>query len=249
MGRILPLAVLFFLLLFASIGKPVQAKPLIADLAIRSITIHHDFTGIDILLFGAQLDVGQLVVVVRGPEQTYLIRRKERVAGIWTNHQNVTISNAPAFYSLAATRPLERIRNESLLETLHIGVINVPMELSEAMKPGESALFQEAFLRKKQESGLYSSSVSPVTYWGETLFRVPIHFPKTISQGTYNVEVYLFRDGQLMAMQTTPMVVKTAGIEAFLYDTAHHHALFYGLACVLMALGLGWLASTMFRKV
>lgn len=244
---------LFLLCAFLFMGfignAAYAAKPIIADLAIRSIIIDHDFSGIEILLFGARLDVGEIVAVVRGPEQSYVVRKKARVVGVWTNTESVTFKNVPAFYTLAASQPLSRIKNERLLKELKIGIEDIQFNNPGNKESENTDEFRKAFIRKKQASGLYTQDIQEVSFWGETLFRVPIIFPNTIPRGTYTVEVYLFQDGQLAAMQSTPLIVSSTGIEAFLYDAAHRYTWLYGFACVVMAWTAGWIASVTFRKV
>ena len=73
-----------------------QAKPvLVPDVSQRNIEIAYSFTGAELLLFGAILYPGgrvpgaeqptDIVVVVKGPTQSVLVREKEKVAGIWVN--------------------------------------------------------------------------------------------------------------------------------------------------------------------
>lgn len=58
-----------FLILILFLPFLVSAKPIVADLALRSIEIDTNFTGIDILLFGARDDAGDIVIVVRGQKK------------------------------------------------------------------------------------------------------------------------------------------------------------------------------------
>ena len=61
----------------------------------RQIEIAYSFTGAELLLFGAILYPGgrlpdddkptDIVVVVKGPTQSILVREKEKIAGIWVN--------------------------------------------------------------------------------------------------------------------------------------------------------------------
>ncbi|MFQ5959300.1 MAG: TIGR02186 family protein, partial [Alphaproteobacteria bacterium] len=48
---------------------PARAEPLVADISKHRITIDSSFTGTDVLLFGAIDEKGDLVIVVRGPEE------------------------------------------------------------------------------------------------------------------------------------------------------------------------------------
>ncbi len=236
-----------FIMLLVLLPGAVQARPIVADLAIRSIDIGHDFAGIDILLFGARNDIGDIVVVVRGPEQPYIVRKKERMAGVWVNRKAAEFSDVPGFYAVAAVRPLEVLKNEQLLRTLGIGMerLDLPsLQESDAMHPE----FREALLRHKEGKGLYVSTLNKVDFWGETLFRTVLRFPKNIMKGLYTAEVYLFNDGQLTAMQFTPFQVSHSGFEAWLHTAAHQYSLLYGIAAVLIALLAGWVASVIFHR-
>jgi hypothetical protein len=43
--------------------------------------------------------------------------------------------------------------------------------------------------------------------------------------------------------------VRKVGIDAFLYDYAHRHPLFYGITAVILALSAGWFAGRLFEKI
>ena len=75
---------------------------------------------------------------------------------------------------------------------------------------------------------------------------VPV--PAGVTRGQYNVEVYLFRDGEVVSAQSTPLFVDQQGLERKLFNMAHHAPLFYGLLCVFMAMLLGWISSVLFRR-
>lgn len=235
------------LLIALLVPQTSSARPIVADLAVRSIDIDHDFTGIDILLFGARNDVGDIVVVVRGPEKPYIVRKKDRVFGIWTNTESITFNNAFQFYSIASTKPLEELKNNSLLHSLGIGIENLnPSTIS----TNETAIeFRNAFIQKKREQALYSNKIEKITFWGETLFRTVLKFPQNIPRGWYTVETYLFNDGQLSSMQSTPIHVSKIGFEAFMFDFAHRFSVLYGVLAIIIAIFAGFMASWIFRRV
>ena len=45
------------------------------------------------------------------------------------------------------------------------------------------------------QDGLYTESAGGVEFLSETLFRTHVPVPAGVTRGQYNVEVYLFRDG------------------------------------------------------
>ena len=223
------------------------AKPIVADLAVHSIDIEHDFSGLDVLMFGARSDVGRIIVVLRGPEKKFMIRKKERIAGVWVNSKSAELEGVNSFYSMAATNPFSDIRNDQLLSSLGIGVENISMNTS--YKEKDINEFKQALIKNKEKSGLYVKKVGKVTFWGETLFRTILKFPKNIERGWYTAEVYLFSDGALTAVQSTPVLVRKTGFEALVYDFAYSHKLAYGCVCVALAVFAGWSANVLLRRI
>lgn len=237
----------FLFLLILLFPATVFSRPLIADLAVRQINIDHNFAGIEMLLFGARGDFGDIVVVLRGPEGRYIVRKKDRVAGLWVNRESAEFDHVPALYAVASTRPLSELENPELLKTLGIGIDNLHFPVSKGDNhPGE---FQDALLRQQQRLRLYTAPIGKVSFWGETLFRTVLTFPKNTLKGTYTAEIYLFSGGQLAAMQSTPVTVRKIGFESFIYDAAHKRPLLYGLLAVSLALLAGWLASLIFQRL
>ena len=45
-----------------------------------------------------------------------------------------------------------------------------------------------------------------------------------------------------------PLFVSKIGVEAFVFDLARQHAVYYGLIAIAIALMAGWLAHLAFRK-
>ena len=232
--------------LLSFLSFSVNARPLIADLSLRSIEIDSKFSGTEILLFGARNDAGDVVVVVRGPELEYILRKKERIAGVWANKKQVNLYGINSFYSAASSRELEGIRNKDLLASLNIGIENISFDMS-SENYFDRDEFKKAFLDDKERDKLYMAEIGDVSFIGDTLFRTIIKFPDNIPRGTYTAEVYLFSDGQLMGVQSTPLLVKKTGFDAFIFDLAYEHSFLYGIMAVLLALTAGWVAGSFFR--
>ena len=53
-----------------------------------------------------------IVVVVKGPTQSILVREKEKVAGIWVNAARLRYRSAPSFYAVASSRPIDQLVDE-----------------------------------------------------------------------------------------------------------------------------------------
>ena len=230
-----------------------MAKPLVADISSRSVQIDSGFTGTELLLFGARNDPGDIVVVLRGPYGSYMVRKKERVAGIWVNRKQVQFDDIEGFYAVASSKPLGNFRNSYLLESLGIGIDQLQSSIKSKAtlhrKADRDGEFSYALLTHKQKNQLYPTDVSDVSFIGETLFRTLIPIPENIPRGMYIAEIYLLSDGQLSGIQSTPLIVKKTGFDAFIYDLAYQHSFLYGVLAIIVALGAGWLAGIIFRKV
>ena len=230
---------------------PAKAEDLVSGVSQDIIQITSNYTGTNIVVFGAiegpQGQQGRdIVVVVRGPDEPMTVRRRDRIAGIWVNADAARFEGLPAYYYLASTAPLSRIASREALERYGIGL--------EALHPTvvgshhDPEPFRQAAIRYHQRVGLYTESPGSIDFLSETLFRTRVPVPAGVSRGQYNVEVYLFRDGQVVSAQSTPLFVDASGLERRLFNLAHDAPLSYGLACVLMAMLLGWISSVLFRR-
>lgn len=229
-------------------GGTSAANPLIADLSSREIAITTGFAGTELLLFGATEGEGDIVVVVHGPARREVVRRKERVAGVWINGASVVFDHVPVFYFVASSRPLERIAPPETLAHLQIGVESLKFAVREDVDAQLAAAFRAGLIEAKRASGLYSRRPGTVTVRGSRLFRTSIRFPANVPTGVYSADVHLFRDGRHLSVSRTPVIVRKAGIEARIYDFAHESSALYGAVAILIALVAGWLAGVVFRR-
>jgi uncharacterized protein (TIGR02186 family) len=213
------------------------------------VAITTGFSGTDLLLFGVTRGEGDLVVVVRGPEENPVVRRKENVGGIWINQDNVTFVDVPAFYSLASNRSIDDFVPSDVADIHQIGLDEIIFKPHTKQRAVDDiTAFSDAVIRIKQREGLYSINVNNLIYLGNGLFRTLVHFPANVSVGTYGIDVYLFNDGKLIDNQTTLLNVRKFGLEAGIFNFAHRQSALYGVFAVLIAAFAGWLANVAFRK-
>jgi uncharacterized protein (TIGR02186 family) len=245
---IMPLALLAGALAMLDPGRAL-AEQLIADLSKHRVAITTGFTGDDVLLFGATEGPGDVVVVVRGPVGESVVREKEQIAGIWVNRRQVRFTNVPEFYALASSAPLDRLVPAGVAARNEIGVANLRITPQSSLKPPQIAPFREALFRNKAREGLYPTEVAQVDFRGPRLFRTTIHFPANVPTGSYEVRVYLIRDGRDVSVQSTPLYVNKIGVGADVSEFAHSYSVYYGLIAIAVAMLAGWIASQAFRRV
>ena len=117
------------LLCICAMSVSAFAESLEVDLSHHSIAIHSNFTGAEVLLFGAMQGSGggEIVAVLRGPNQPVVVRRKARTAGFWLNRSEVVFETAPGYYAVAASGPLDAILDARQRAANRIGLNNIKL--------------------------------------------------------------------------------------------------------------------------
>ncbi|MDX1821303.1 MAG: TIGR02186 family protein [Paracoccaceae bacterium] len=236
--------------------RPAQAEEVVMGLSQSSISISTNFSGSDILIFGAikrevaipegDLDV---IVTISGPSTPLTIRRKDRRMGMWINTDAVEIDRAPSFYAVATSGPLTEVLSET--ENLRHRV-SIPLAIRSVGAPetvGDAQSFTEALIRIRTENGLYALLESAVEVQEQTLFRASISLPANLTEGDYLTRIFLAREGDVVAQYETVIDVRKVGLERYLFTLSHQQPLLYGLMSLAIAILAGWGASAFFRMV
>jgi uncharacterized protein (TIGR02186 family) len=246
-SRCLGLATLLAMALSAA---PARAEGLVADLSEHLIAITTAFVGADVVLFGTSDGGADIVITVVGPREDQIVRRKDRIAGIWVNRESLEFARAPSYYAVASSAPLDQIARPEVLARHELGVEHVRMEPVDAGDLEESQIdaFRLALVRNKQRQHLYSSAPPPVSFLGPRLFRTTVSFPANVAPGIYQVQVFELEDGYVKDAQRSALVISKVGFEADVFDFAQQRAPLYGLLAIVMAVSLGWLAGVIFRR-
>lgn len=236
--------------------KQVQAEEVVMGLSQSSISITTNFSGSDILIFGAikretAIPAGDLdvIVTIAGPSTPLTLRRKDRRLGMWINTDAVEIDRAPSFYAVATSGPLEEVLSET--ENLRHRV-SIPLAIRSVGAPetiDDAQTFTEALIRIRTENGLYKLLESAVEVQEQTLFRASISLPANLTEGDYPTRIFLAREGAVIAQYETVIDVRKVGLERYLFTLAHQQPLIYGLMSLAIAILAGWGASAFFRLV
>jgi uncharacterized protein (TIGR02186 family) len=235
------------------------AETLVASLSTSRVLISSNYTGSSVVVFGTIERDAQtvsraggydVVVTVRGPKQTLVVREKKPVGPIWVNRAEQTFEEMPAYLAVLSSAPLETITTEPLRRRLRVGLDAVvdPRGSPANAMPRDDHRFREALLRIEQRAGLYSLEERGVSFLTRTVFRAPIPVPATAPPGNYDVEIALFADHALLSRAHTSFELVKTGFEQRVADLARHWSAAYGVATAGVALLFGWLASVIFRR-
>jgi uncharacterized protein (TIGR02186 family) len=223
------------------------------DMSAHEIAIKSDFTGAEIVVFGA-VDASKqpaaasgyydVIMVIRGPMQEVVTRKKERIAGIWVNGASEQFEVA-SFYAVLSTRPLDEIASTQTLRRYGIEFNPKAQNASGPPAPDE---FEEALVRLKSQQALHIEKPFAVAFLGRSLFRGNVRLPTQVAEGQYTAQVYLLQAGKLLSRDDVSLRVQKEGIERILYTLAFHRPWLYGLISVLLAAACGLLGWTLFGR-
>lgn len=234
----------------------VTAEEIVSGLSQSRVAITADFDGSEILIYGAvkreapapggPLDV---IITVQGPDTPLIIRRKERVAGVWLNDDQVRVDAAPSFYAIATTGPLADILSETDDLRHDISLRQAIRAVGISAEADNAPDFIEALLRLRRENGAYRLDEGAVQLTSDTLFRADVVLPSNLTEGEYRVRLFLARSGKVVAVQDRVIAVRKEGLERLIFNAAHEQPLAYGLVSLALAALAGWGASAAFRLI
>jgi uncharacterized protein (TIGR02186 family) len=229
---------------------------LVPDVSAREVEIRYSFTGAQLLLFGAILypdgripeHAAEVVIVLRGPDQPILIRQKEKIAGIWMNADQSRFRSAPSFYSVASSRPVRELVDDRTASIYELGLRNLQLSPGGGALPDKVRRFEAGLLDLRRRQGLYAENPHGVEVTGGVLYRAAIAIPSQVPVGTYTAETFLIDHGRVLAAATRDIHIGKSGFERYVALVARRHAIAYGVLAVLLSLGLGWAAASLFRR-
>jgi uncharacterized protein (TIGR02186 family) len=227
----------------------VQSRDLVVDLSDSIVKITTRFAGTELLLFGAKQGEGDIIVVVRGPWENPVVRKKERVLGVWVNRDEVQFQDVPSYYWVASNKPVEELLPPELLEIHQIGIPELDfVPASENADPTRVIAYSEALKREKIRKDLYHNASSSLLFVDDVLFRTNVKFPANVSVGEFGIQTYLVKDQEIVTSKTTLLNVRKFGLEASIYNFAHRHSFLYGVFAVIIACVAGWAANAAFKR-
>lgn len=229
------------------------AESLISTLSENAVEITSSFTGERIVVFGAVRGVPaddtayEVAIVVQGPSQDVVVRQKRRVLGVWANRESREFEDVPSYYVMHLSENFSATLTPADLVQYRLGVPSLPF-VQQAQGDATAEHFASALIGLKSARGLYAERKREVKLLAPNVFRTTFFLPSDIPTGEYRVSVYLFRGATFLAGQTQKLSIEKGGYSDRIARASIDYPLFYGLACVALALFTGWLAGVIFRR-
>ncbi len=221
------------------------------------VSITADFSGADLTIFGALDGADPLVsrqgrydviVVLEGPARPGVVRRKDRILGMWINTQSETFVNVPVSYSVATTRMPQDITDPKSYRQLSLGADNIYLQPAESDDPVTIDEFTDALRDRKKATGLFSERVGGVQFLSQNLFRATVALARNVPIGTHTARAFLFKSGVFVKETSAQLSIVKSGFEQSIFRFSRDYSLIYGFAAVVLAMVVGWLGSIIFKR-
>ena len=261
--RALPAAIAAALFCVPALAQaPVQQEgnpeSIQIGLSTDRVSITADFSGADLTIFGSLENADPLInrqgrydviVVLEGPARPVVVRRKDRILGVWINTDSETFVNVPASYSVATTRATQDITDQNNYRQMSLGADFIYMEpLEKTDDPATIAEFTAALRERKKSTGLYAERVGGVEFLSQNLFRATLALAPNIPVGTHKARAFLFRNGLFIRESSAQLAIVKSGFEQSVYRFSSEYGFLYGVFAVSLAMLTGWLGRVIFRK-
>mgnify|MGYP000909919513 CR=1 FL=1 len=247
------LFLLVALILLGAARDPI----LVPEISQHEVQVRQGFRGTELLLFGAILTpegtrAGQdydIVVVLKGPTQSIVLREKQRIAGIWVNAQSAEFRSAPTYFAVASSRPITKIVGEKTAAIYELGLPWLQLSPIGSYNPNEQRRMAAGLVDLMKREGLYREDTRGVTVSEQVLYQARIALPSSVQTGTYTAETFAISQGRVVASAISRVVVKKQGFERAVAQFAQDDGFFYGLLAVMLSVGMGILAGRLFALV
>ncbi|KTR85080.1 uncharacterized protein (TIGR02186 family) [Novosphingobium fluoreni] len=241
---------LFLLLLLGAARDPI----LVPEVSQHEVQLRQGFTGTELLLFGAVLSPEgtraaqdyDIIVVLKGPTQSIVVREKQKVAGIWINVDSTELRSAPSYYAIASTRPIAQIVDDKTAAIYELGLKWLQLSPIGSIDPDEQARFAAGLVQLNVEKGLYRQEEGAVKVNEQVLYQARIGLPSRVPIGTYTAETFAISKGRVVASASSTVDVRKIGVERAIADFSANYGLFYGLLAVIVSVAMGWIAGRLF---
>ncbi|MBL8581341.1 MAG: TIGR02186 family protein [Rhizobiaceae bacterium] len=257
-GRVAIVLLLWLLSASRALAQDVHSEGIQIGLSTDRISITADFAGADLTIFGAIDNTDPLlsrqgrydvIVVLEGPARPVVVRRKDRVLGIWVNRFSMTFVNVPISYSVATTRQPQDIASPETYRQLSLGTANRHFEPEDALaNPTTIDEFTTALRELKRTTGLYSENFGGVQFLSSNLFRATLPLAPNVPVGTHKARAFLFKNGLFIGESSAQLAIVKSGFEQWVFRAANQHGFVYGVFAVALAMLTGWLGRIVFRR-
>ncbi len=225
-------------------------KPLLLELAARTIKISTFYNGTTLKVTGSLPQEADVVLLVSGPRKDVHLKEKGKIAGfLWMNKTDVSLENTPAVYMVyTPAGSTEKFINPELGFGYKALVKSITIEPETADK---SFIFGE-YVKLMEKSGVYAVNEGAVTYTnpnnGVKGFSATLTIPSKMAAGSYTVEAIAVKEGVAIISRTREnLSLELSGLPAAISSLAFGSPLIFGIMAVFIAVATGLIIGVLFK--
>ncbi|MBN1608368.1 MAG: TIGR02186 family protein [Polyangiaceae bacterium] len=220
----------------------VDPNPILMDAAFRGGRVH---------VRGSAEPGAHIFVIVTGARIAEKFNRKGRIGPLWANVGSLSVSGVPKLCLIATSSPAPVETDRSIIDANSLD-LDAVVRRAEIEGAGASRdLIQREYVRLKQAQGLFGSFRGGVRVDrtdGRATFEASLPWPKSAAPGDYTVSVVQARGRTVVGREQVALHARLVGLPAWTSDLAFRRGSLYGILCVVVALGVGFLTGLVFKK-
>jgi|GEM_PF-2679554 uncharacterized protein (TIGR02186 family) len=231
----------FFLLLsLAEAGYDITL-----DLSKDTLVKNAEFKNEIIKISGLTNQPYDLILKVTGPSLSYRMSKRESQLGLWVKKDKLTIPAADSYLYISSNKPLNTITDDY---TLHMLGLNGKVFKERIVKLDSQQNFdvEKEFCFYSEQKGLYLQRPGKLETIAGRFYRDEIPIPERAASGTYEIVVYGFLNGVLVAQQSNRFAIKKQEIYSDLDKLYGKQPVLYALLSIAIALISGFIAAYVF---
>lgn len=195
---------------------------------------------------------------LEGRKRNVVFNRRDRVLLVWMNVGEVTIGNAPQAYMLYTSTEPAALASNDTLRRLGLGLDALGSGIETRGEGMDRRTMLLEFYEYGEKRGLYRlsyGSLQPEP--GETgrdgaggdRYAVDIELPSSFPVGAYGLDLYVFKDGDLVEEESETVTIEKTGFPLLVSRLARRHPGEYGLLAIVVAVLAGALVGLVFSLV
>ena len=221
----------------------------------KDIRIKPNISGTEVVLYGVMPSgIKDIIIEVVGPARNISLEEKRRIYGFWLGLGRADYFQVPSYYNIMSSRKISEIADQNVFDKLRLGVTNLPLWNAKISNSSTSQNIFNQNLKKymldKGQFNIGENEISVKSGPGKVgIFSTEFLLPSNSYQGKYYVRYFIFQNGEFLSYAENKIDLKQAGFSRIISLTATNFPLLYGILAVILSGSLGWLISTIFRRL
>ena len=221
----------------------------------KDIRIKPNISGTEVVLYGVMPSgIKDIIIEVVGPARNISLEEKRRIYGFWLGLGRADYFQVPSYYNIMSSRKISEIADQNVFDKLRLGVTNLPLGNAKISNSSTSQnIFNQNLKKYMLDKGQFKigeNEISVKSGPGKVgIFSTEFLLPSNSYQGKYFVRYFIFQNGEFISYAENKIDLKQAGFSRAIWLTATNFPLLYGILAVILSGSIGWLISTIFRRL